>query len=170
MASQRNYSPIKKACPELTRLVSYSPQLALALGNVNAALLLCQLVYLQEALGNTPQRNRTAPIGHFFARSARLMAETGLTYEQQVKARERLVELELISEKYDAGNRNLYISVNIPRIRILANYAVAHDIDRIDWGGQGTKRPMKISKKIIDESITENTLSEYSYPPDDTEF
>lgn len=149
--SSRDYSPIKNACPDLTRLVSYSPQLALAIGNVNAALLLCQLVYLQDALKHVKQRNKNAPQGFFFARSGRLMAETGLTYEQQTKARKKLMDLELISEEYDVGNRNLYLHVNLSRVALLATYAVQNDLERDDWNGQAVKRPQKITKKILDD-------------------
>jgi hypothetical protein len=147
------YKPLKSACPGLSRVVSYSPQLALALGNVNAALLLCQLVYLQHGLKDAKQRDKCAPEGYFFARSGRLLAETGLSYEQQAKARDILARLEIIDQQYQRGSRNLYLRVDLARVAALAEFAIENDLERDEWNGQGATRPRAITKEILDFSI-----------------
>jgi hypothetical protein len=150
-------SPLLDICPDLTPLVSYSPQLALALGDVKAALLLCQLVYLQKALGCVEQRSGNAPEGYFFARSGRLLAETGLTVEEQIGARGKLVDLKLIAEEYHRGSRNLYIRVDLKRVKALGACGISLDLKR-DERNSRAKSPARVTKQDLDDVVKELSI------------
>ena len=83
---------IGQVIAELGRPVSYFPSLALALGDVEAAVLVCQLCYWLGKGENPAMVYKTAD---------QLTDETGLTYRAQLRARKLLRGIGLLSERRD---------------------------------------------------------------------
>lgn len=85
----------------LGRPVAFYPKLALALGDVKAAILLCQLLYWRGKGSGAEEVYKTA---------GELTAETGLSYKEQRGARKVLRGLGVLSERLDRiGHRTFYL-------------------------------------------------------------
>jgi hypothetical protein len=87
------------------RPIAYFPSLAPYIGGSNAAILCCQLVYW------TP-RARDAD-GWIYKEQLELMAETGLTCDEQRTARLALKTRKLLLERYDRLNHRLYLKIDV---------------------------------------------------------
>ncbi len=88
----------------LGRPVAYYPSLARCLGGVNAALLLCQLIYWRGKgrYGDT-----------IYKTADELTEETGLTYREQLTARKKLRGLGILQERYDRLRHQTYFNVDL---------------------------------------------------------
>ena len=95
------------------RPVAYYPILARALGGVNAALFLSQLLYWQS----------TKPDQTFYKLSAELVQETGLSTCEQSTARSRLIKLGVITATRKGWCATWHYQVDMDRICDLLNDA-----------------------------------------------
>jgi hypothetical protein len=86
--------------PDIGRVLAYSPALARALGSVNAAILLCQLIYW---LGKEAE-----PELGIYKTKTELTDETGLNRSEQDIATARLKELGLLTTNYRRQQHRLY--------------------------------------------------------------
>lgn len=75
---------------DVGRPVAYYPSLALALGGVKQAVLLCQIIYW-TGKGSDPE-------GWIYKTAEELQEETGLSYEEQLGARKVLVRAGVLEE------------------------------------------------------------------------
>jgi hypothetical protein len=100
------------------RAVAYYPKLALALDSIPAALFLCQFVYWYEkgASGD----------GYIYKTVEQIESETGLTYEQQKRARELLKNEKLITEYNDKVKHRQYYRVELERLAWLWRFIEEH--------------------------------------------
>jgi hypothetical protein len=91
--------------PGIGRTVAYYPALARALGSVNAALLLCQLIYWfgKEA----------DPELGIYKTKAELTEETGLSRREQDAATAKLVQLGLLTMHYQRLDHRMYYLLQI---------------------------------------------------------
>ncbi len=87
---------------DIGRPVAYYPSLKKLTNSTTASILLCQFLYWSDKTND----------GWFWKRAEQLEEETGLTYEEQKTARERLVTLKLVEEKYDRLNHQMWFKVN----------------------------------------------------------
>jgi hypothetical protein len=87
------------------RPLAYHPAIASHVGGVNAAIVLCQLVYW------TPRAKDEE--GWIYKTQLELMEETGLTRHEQRAAREALKDRDLLDERYDRVNHQLYFKINV---------------------------------------------------------
>lgn len=87
---------------EANRPVILYPRLARLVG-VNAAVLLNHLLFWSDKGRN--------PIGWIYKSADELLAETGLTYRMQTKARERLLKFGFLEEKNDRIYHRMYFRV-----------------------------------------------------------
>ena len=90
---------------EIGRPIAYYPKLAHIIGNVKAALFLCQLFYWKDKgmMGD----------GWIFKTSEEWKEETGLSYDEQRGARKTLSGLGLLEEKHDRLNHRMFYRVNV---------------------------------------------------------
>ncbi len=89
---------------DIGRPVAYYPSIRKITFTTNASILLCQLLYWSD---KTTEKN-----GWIYKTSSQLEEETGLTYDEQKTARAKLVELQLIEEKYDRLNHEMNFKVD----------------------------------------------------------
>jgi hypothetical protein len=85
--------------------IAYFPSLSPYVGGSTAAILLCQLIYW------TPRAKD--PDGWIYKTQLELVAETGLTRDEQRTARKALQARGLITERYDRLGHQLYFQVNL---------------------------------------------------------
>ncbi|MGA2974005.1 MAG: hypothetical protein ABSF77_01715 [Spirochaetia bacterium] len=95
---------IGEAIADLGRPVAYYPSLARALGGVNAALLICQLIYW---------RGKGIYINAVYKTAPELEEETGLTYREQLLARKKLRALGIIREHYARLKHTTYFKIDM---------------------------------------------------------
>jgi hypothetical protein len=86
-------------------LIAYYPAIVPQVGSVNAAVLLCQLVYW------TPRAKDAQ--GWVYKTQLELMQETGLSRHEQRKARDMLKARGLLEEHYDRLEHQLYVRINV---------------------------------------------------------
>ena len=89
------------------RPVAYHPDFAKAIGSVQAALFLSQLLYWSDKGNND---------GWIYKTQKEFYEETGLSRREQETARKRLKELGILEEKYQGIPRRLYYRVNMNRL------------------------------------------------------
>ena len=89
---------------DVGRPVAYYPGLALALGGVKQAILLCQMIYW-VGKGADPE-------GWIYKTQEELRDETGLSFDEQRTARKVLCGFDLMSERYARLEHRLYFKVN----------------------------------------------------------
>jgi hypothetical protein len=89
--------------PEVGRPVAYFPRLRRMAGSVNAALLLCQLIYWT---GKEASRD-----GWIYKTAEEIERETGLTRWEQQTARKLLVDRGLLTERYERRHNRMYFRV-----------------------------------------------------------
>jgi hypothetical protein len=87
------------------RPIAYFPTIVPYVGSVNAAVVLCQLVYW------TPRAKNDQ--GWIYKTQLELMQETGLSRHEQRAAREVLKDRDLLEERYDRVNHQLYLRINV---------------------------------------------------------
>lgn len=87
------------------RPVAYYPKLRRITGSTNATIFLCQFVYWigKEASGD----------GWIYKTSEEIEVETGLSYDEQKTARERLVKAGLMAERYARLEHKMYFRVDL---------------------------------------------------------
>jgi len=86
------------------RPVAYYPSLAKALGGVNVALLLCQLLYWR---GKGRYGNKV------YKTADDLEEETGLSYREQLAARKKLKALGILRERYVRLQHQTYFDIDM---------------------------------------------------------
>jgi hypothetical protein len=106
--------------------VAYFPSLVPVAGSVKAAVLLCQLKYW------TPHARDAT--GWIYKSQAELMAETGLSLKEQRQARAELKQRDLLEERYDRLNHQLWFRVNVE----VYNAAILLISDQVPKGDFGT--------------------------------
>jgi hypothetical protein len=85
--------------------IAYFPSLAPQVGGTNAAILLCQLLYW------TPRAKD--PQGWIYKSQLEIVAETGMSRDEQRTARNALKARGLLQERYDRLAHQLYLKVNV---------------------------------------------------------
>jgi hypothetical protein len=85
--------------------IAYFPSLAPHVGGTNAAILCCQLMYW------TPRTKD--PDGWIYKEQLDLMAETGMSRDEQRSARAALKTRGLLLERYDRLNHRLYLKIDV---------------------------------------------------------
>jgi hypothetical protein len=85
--------------------IAYFPSLVPVAGSVKAAVLLCQLLYW------TPRAKEAT--GWVYKSQLDLMAETGLSLKEQRQARAELKARQLLEERYDRLDHQLWFHVNV---------------------------------------------------------
>jgi len=86
------------------RVVAYHPKIAKHVGGVNAAILLCQLIYWDD-------RAADQELG-IYKTSEEWEEETGLSYREQATARTKLRDLGLLTETSKRLQHRIYYKVN----------------------------------------------------------
>lgn len=86
------------------RVVAYHPRIAKHVGGVNAAILLCQLIYWDD-------RAADQELG-IYKTSEEWEEETGLSYREQATARTKLRELGLLTETSKRLQHRIYYKIN----------------------------------------------------------
>jgi hypothetical protein len=87
---------------DLGKPISYFPSFRRITGTTNSVILLCQFLFWSKV-------NR---FKWFFKDAYDLEEETGLTYKEQKKAREILVDLKILEERYDRIDHTMYFRIN----------------------------------------------------------
>jgi hypothetical protein len=103
--------------PDVGHPVAYYPRVAKAVGNVHAAIFICQFVYWTGK-----QRD---PDGWIYKKQVEIEEETGLSRREQETARKKLKTLGLISEKFSDLPRRLYYRVNLEQMNQFFTQAFA---------------------------------------------
>lgn len=91
--------------PFAGRTIAYSPKLAQVLGDVNAALFLCQMIHWTGKGANED--------GWIYKMSDEIRAETGLTYEQQKGCRRKLREMLVLQERHRRRHGDIEFRVRL---------------------------------------------------------
>jgi len=140
------------------RPVAYHPDFAKAIGSVQAALFLSQLLYWSDKGDND---------GWIYKTQKEFYEETGLSRREQETARRKLKELGILEEKYQGIPRKLYYRVNMDRlVELMLDYYGANNNAQIrhygmaDSDRQGCTIPPSKSGGIRQpntEITTENT-------------
>ena len=86
------------------RVVAYHPRIAKHVGGVNAAILLCQLIYWDD-------RAADQELG-IYKTSEEWEEETGLSYREQATARTKLRDLGLLTETSKRLQHRIYYKIN----------------------------------------------------------
>lgn len=87
------------------RPVAYFPKLRPLTGSTNATVFLCQFVYWTD--------KEKSGDGWIYKTSDEIEEETGLSYDEQKTARERLKQAGLIQERYARLEHQMYFKVNL---------------------------------------------------------
>jgi hypothetical protein len=96
---------------DLGRVVAYYPNLKKITGSTTSSILLCQLLYWSDKTKDSK--------GWIYKDSYELEEETGLSYNEQKTARENLIELNLIEEKYKRLDHKIEFRVNLSQLNDL---------------------------------------------------
>ena len=113
--------------------IAYFPSLAPYVGGANAAILCCQLVYW------TPRAKD--PDGWIYKEQLDLMAETGLSRDEQRTARRALKTRGLLLERYDRLNHRLCLKIDVA-----AYNAVIQRMYDEGAAPDGCPKPLKINQ------------------------
>lgn len=89
----------------LGRPVCFYPSIATVVG-MKQSLFLCQLIYW------TPRSRNDRGDGWIYKSADEMQSETGLTYKEQIHARECLTMLGILEEKYERSTHRMYFRVN----------------------------------------------------------
>jgi len=102
------------------RPVAYHPDFAKAIGSVQAALFLSQLLYWSDKGNND---------GWIYKTQKEFYEETGLSRYEQETARKKLKKLGILEEKYQGVPRKLYYRINMGKLGefMLAYYSSANN-------------------------------------------
>lgn len=98
---------------DLGRVVAYHPNLKKVTRSTTATILLDQFLYWSNKTRNKD------PEGWIWKTSDELQEETGLTYNEQKTAREKLIELKLIEEENKFWEHTLAFRVNLNQLNKL---------------------------------------------------
>jgi hypothetical protein len=93
---------------DVGRPIAYYPGLRKITGSTNATIFICQLIYWTG--------KSAAEEGWIFKVSEEIEQETGLSYDEQKTAREKLIKLNLIQERYDRLNHIMFYRVNLDEL------------------------------------------------------
>jgi hypothetical protein len=113
--------------------IAYFPSLAPYVGGSNAAILCCQLVYW------TPRAKD--PDGWIYKEQLDIMAETGLSRDEQRTARRALKTRKLLLERYDRLNHRLYLKIDVEAYNALIQRMYDEGVDP-----EGLPKPLKINQ------------------------
>jgi hypothetical protein len=113
--------------------IAYFPSLAPHVGGTNAAMLLCQLLYWTT-------RTRD-PEGWIYKSQLELIAETGMSRDEQRTARKALTTRGLIEERYDRLNHRLWFRVNVE-----AYNALIHGMYEAIGASEDEPKPLKVNQ------------------------
>jgi hypothetical protein len=113
--------------------IAYFPSLAPYVGGTNAALLCCQLLYW------TPRAKDVD--GWIYKEQLEIMAETGMSRDEQRTARSALKTRGLLIERYDRLNHRLYFKIDVDAYNALIRqmYDEAED-------AEASPKPLKINQ------------------------
>lgn len=140
---------------DIGRPVAYYPRLAVAIGNVKATVLLCQFFYWKgkESLAD----------GWIYKTAEDITYETGLSYKEQIGAREKLVSLGLLEERNDRPNHQLLFRVNTDNLNDLWDSFLSDQGEASDKREDGDlqKGSSHMTKGNFVKRNTENTTREY---------
>ena len=106
---------VTAAMKRLGRPMTYYPALAKLVG-LKESIFLCQLVYW------TPRGKSERGEGWVYKSVEEAEEETGLSYKEQIRVRQRLVEQGLIEEEYERDSHRLYFRVAVDRLDALADH------------------------------------------------
>ena len=101
--------------------IAYFPSLSPYVGGSNAAILCCQLVYW------TPRAKD--PDGWIYKEQLDIMAETGLSRDEQRTARRALKARKLLLERYDRLNHRLYLKIDVEAYNALIQRMYDEGVD-----------------------------------------
>jgi hypothetical protein len=112
------------------RPVAYHPDFAKAIGSVQAALFLSQLLYWSDKGNND---------GWIYKTQKEFYEETGLSRYEQETARKKLKKLGILEEKYQGVPRKLYYRINMRKLAefMFAYYSSADNNVEIQHYGVG---------------------------------
>jgi hypothetical protein len=113
--------------------IAYFPSLAPHVGGTNAAILCCQLVYWTTRTKD--------PDGWIYKEQLELMAETGMSRDEQRSARAALKTRGLLLERYDRLNHRLYLKIDVEAYNAL----ITSMYDSAEYAEESPK-PLKINQ------------------------
>lgn len=100
---------VSRFLKEVGRPVAYYPNLARMIGSVNAAVLLCQLLYWSDNRSSDPEN-------WIYKTQPEIEEETGLTRRKQEKAREILIERGFLQEKRRGSHGTLHFRLDLAEL------------------------------------------------------
>ena len=137
------------------RPVAYHPDFAKAIGSVQAALFLSQLLYCSDKENNN---------GWIYKTQKEFYEETGLSRREQETARKKLKELGILEEKYQGIPRKLYYKVNMDKLaKLMLDYYSANNNAQI-------RQPTTENTTEITERDRELPCAEKLKPPKETKL
>lgn len=95
---------LTEALKRLGRPVAFYPSLAKIIG-LKEAILICQLAYW------TPRAKNEKGEGWIYKSAQELENETGLTYKEQIRVRQSLIQKGLLEDTYDRSGHRLYFRI-----------------------------------------------------------
>jgi len=137
--------------------VAYHPILAKALGSVNCALLMSQLLYWDST--------RTEDNREFYKTEAEIEEEIGLSRWEQNTARGKLIELGVISVSLKGVPRRTYYTINMERLEeLIENYSDAY-VEKPHTECGKTTYCSEEKPHTITENTQKNTTETENIPP-----
>lgn len=130
---------------DIGKPISYFPSFRKITTTTNSAILLCQFLFWSRVTG----------FNWFFKDAYDLEEETGLTYKEQKNAREILVNLGIIQEKYDRINHTMYFRID----RYVLNER---------WEQNGGQQTKLVDKEEIDKVEARTPSFDVTLEPDDS--
>lgn len=130
---------------DLGRVVAFYPGLTKITGSTNTTVFLCQLLYWSDKTKDAE--------GWIWKKSDELEEETGLTYNEQKTARDRLVELDILEEEYK-------------RLSHFTRFRINKEVLDSLWDEISNKEK-KVEEEVLPE---EEPVIEYTYVGEDMRY